>query len=74
MEQNNLHKDVGRHEGLIQTLQTDVGEIKRDVKQLLECINQSKGGWKVMIFMCSLAGSCGAIAYKAITYLWVLPK
>lgn len=69
-----LHREVGRHEGLISTLQGDVAEIKKDVKQILGCINQSKGGWKVMVFMCSLAGSCGAVAYKVITSLWFVPR
>lgn len=74
MESSDLHREVGRHEGLISTLQHDVAEIKGDVKQILGCINQSKGGWKVMVFMCSLAGSCGAIACKLVTALWFVPK
>lgn len=69
-----LHHQVGKHEGLIQSLQTDVSEIKDDVKSILASINESKGGWKVMLFMSSLAGSCGAVAYKLISVAWILPK
>ena len=74
MDENGVHHTLGKHDGLIAVLQNDVSEIKKDVKSILGCINQSKGGWKVMVFMCSLAGSCGAIAYKLITALWFVPK
>ena len=69
-----VHRELGKHDGLITVLQHDMAEVKRDVKIILEAVNQSKGGWKMLVVMSSLAGACGALVSKVVTVLWYLPK
>jgi hypothetical protein len=69
-----VHRELGKHDGLIQGLQHRVEKIDVNVEKILEHINQTKGGWKVLVVMSSLAGACGALVSKFISVLWYLPK
>ncbi len=69
-----VHRELGKHDGLIAELQRRVEKIDSNVEKILEHINQSKGGWKMLVIMSSLAGACGAMVSKLITVLWYLPK
>ena len=69
-----VHRELGKHDGLIAELQKRVEKIDTNVEKILEHINQTKGGWKVLVVMSSLAGACGAMVSKLVTVLWYLPK
>lgn len=69
-----VHRELGKHDGLIQELQKRVEKIDTNVEKILEHINQSKGGWKMLVVLASLAGACGAMVSKLVTVLWYLPK
>jgi hypothetical protein len=43
-----LDKDLGRLSGLVEGLQSDMTEVKADVKALLAEKHQRRGGWKVV--------------------------
>lgn len=69
-----VHRELGKHDGLITVLQKDVTEIRQDVKTILAAINETKGGWKVITLVAAVGGSCGAIISKLISVMWYLPK
>jgi len=69
-----VHQTLGKHDGLIDSLQRRVEKIDGNVEKILEHINKTKGGWQVMLIMSSIAGACGAAMSKFITLLWYLPK
>jgi len=69
-----VHQTLGKHDGLIESLQKRVEKIDGNVEKILEHINQTKGGWKVLIVMSGLAGACGAMVSKVISLLFYLPK
>lgn len=69
-----VHRALGKHDGIIESLQDRVNKIDSNVEKILEHINQTKGGWKALVVMSSVAGACGALVSKAVTVLWYLPK
>lgn len=59
-----LHERVGQHGAEIKALQSDMSEMKGDVKTILAMLNQAKGGWKTLLLVAGVAGAAGALAAK----------
>ena len=70
MTDDNTQRIIGEHTADIETLKTDMGEIKADVKSILAIINQGKGSWKTLIGVASASSTVGAI----IASLWPFHK
>ena len=66
--------DVVKLETEVDHLKEDMMEVKKDVKSILAVLNQTKGGWKVIVLVASVAGTAGAIAAKLFPFLGGLPK
>lgn len=62
-----LKVKVGHIEGSVERLETKVDG-------LLAFMNQSKGGWKVIVLVAGVAGTAGALAAKLFPFLGGLPK
>lgn len=58
----------------VDRLEGDMSEVKTDIKSLLAIINQTKGGWKVIILVASVAGTAGALIAKALPFLGGVPR
>ena len=50
-------------------LKTQVAEIAKDVKCLLSVVNQTRGGWKVIMLVAGVAGTAGALIGNVIPLL-----
>lgn len=61
---NGDDRAFGRLEAEVETLQREVGELRKDVKRLVACVNQAKGGWKTVVLVAGVAGTLGAAATK----------
>lgn len=60
-------RDFGRLEAQVELLQSEVTELSRDVKSLLELANQSKGGfWMGMAIASTMGGLISFIGGKLI--------
>jgi len=49
-------RDFGRIEAQVEALQTEVHQLAKDVKSLLELANKSKGGFWMGMTIASMAG------------------
>ena len=58
----------------VATLKQTVQELKEDVKSLLALANQTKGGWKIIVLVASVAGATGALLAKLVPLIGGLPK
>lgn len=65
-----LHQQVGRHDAQIVSLQTDMTEVKSDVKQILAFMNQAQGSWKTLVAIGGLAAAVGGVVGWIISYFW----
>ena len=68
------YADVAKLEVKVNHLETDMMEVKKDVKSILAVLNQTRGGWKVIVLVASVAGTAGAVAAKLFPFLGGLPK
>ena len=64
----NLHMKVANLEARMANLETDVSETRMDVKQLLAIVNQTKGGWKMLMMVSGLSGAIGAVIGKFLPF------
>ena len=56
-------RDFGKLEAQVESLQSEVHQLARDVKELLELANKSKGGFWMGMTIASMAG--GFITFVA---------
>ena len=61
-------REYGKLEAQVQRIIKDVDELKDEIKELKESIQamrdlmeQSKGGWRVLVFLGGIAGTIGSV-------------
>lgn len=54
-----LHRDLGRVEGRLGKVESDVDDVKRMVAEMHQTITEAKGGWKTLLMV---GGVSAAIA------------
>ena len=64
-----LQRDVGRHDAEISALKSDMAEVRKDVKEILQTLSEAKGGWKTLLLVAGVAGSVGAFVGKFLPFL-----
>ena len=67
-------REFGRLEAQVEDLKKDMAETQRDVKEILEVINQAKGSWKVMMAVAGLSAFVSGLVVKFFPFTWTLPK
>ena len=57
-------RDLGRLEEKTAHLESELEEIKADVKAIRTTMDQAKGGWKTVAMAAGIAGTLGALLGK----------
>ncbi len=73
-ERDVLQRDIGRLEARVDAQQSELREIKADVKAILALVNQAKGGWKTLVVVGAVAGAVGALVAKLGFFAGLLPR
>lgn len=68
---DDLHRQIGRHDAQIVTLQTDMSEVKADVKKILAFMNQAQGSWKTLVAIGGLAAAVGGAVGWVVSHFFV---
>jgi len=71
---NDLERDMGRLEANVETLQSDVCQLRKDVRAILETLAEARGGWKMLVITATIAGAVGALIGKLAAWVGWLPK
>jgi hypothetical protein len=74
MERDAMQRDMGRLEARVDAQESELREIKADVKAILALVNQAKGGWKTLVVVGAVAGAMGALVTKLGFLAGVLPR
>jgi hypothetical protein len=74
MERDALQRDVGRLEARVDAQESELREIKADVKAILALVNQARGGWKTLVAVGAVAGAMGALVTKLGFFAGLLPR
>lgn len=59
-----IHRDLGRHDAEIETLQKEIAELRQEIKQISKILNEARGGWRTMMLLGGAAGAVGATIAK----------
>jgi len=59
-----IHRDIGRHDAEIETLQKEIAELRHEIKQISKILNEARGGWRTMMLLGGAAGAVGAAFAK----------
>lgn len=68
---DDLHQQIGRHDAQIESLQTDMSEVKADVKTILKFMNQAQGSWKTLVAIGGLAAAVGGAVGWIVSHFFV---
>lgn len=71
---DDIQRTVGNFEAKIDRLERDVATLIANQAEMLQILHQAKGGWKVMVMVGSVASGLTLFFYKAVSYLWVMPR
>lgn len=74
IERDALQRDIGRLEARADALESELREIKGDVKAILALVNQARGGWKTLVVVGAVAGAVGALVTKLGFLAGLLPR
>lgn len=66
---DDTQRTLGEHQGRLSRLESDIAEVKADVKLLLAQANQAKGGYKTLMLVGGVAGTAGALVGKFLPFL-----
>lgn len=64
---------LGRLEGRMQAVEREVHDVKTAVTSIKATVDQSKGGWRVLVAVAGIAGSIGALIGKFAPFLTTKP-
>lgn len=74
MERDAMQRDMGRLEARVDAQESELREIKADVKAILALVNQARGGWKTLVVVGAVAGAMGALVTKLGFLAGLLPR
>ena len=69
VEKREKNVEIAVLEVKVERLEIQVTDIARDVKCLLSVVNQTRGGWKVIMLVAGVAGTVGALIGKIVPFL-----
>lgn len=69
-----IHRTLGEHGADISTLKTDVSLMKIDLREVLELLNQAKGGWKGIALIAGMSSALTTFLIKVSPVLAAIVK
>jgi prefoldin subunit 5 len=77
-----VHRDLGRHEAEIESLQRELTAVHAELREVKECLqsiretlSEAKGGWKTLMWLSGISATAGAIVFKLLSMaITMLPK
>ena len=64
-----MERSIGRLEGRMSALETQVLEIHGDTKAMRATLDRAKGGWKALVTVGAISGTLSALAVKFIPFV-----
>ncbi len=69
-----LAQQLGEVKGRLRAMEEITREHGRDIKAILQILNQARGGWRTLLLVAGISGTCGALATKVSSIIGVLPR
>lgn len=78
---NDLHRDIGKHDAQIEALQESVRLLHVDMQQMAiqlqtiqQTLSEAKGGWRTLMWIGGAGAAVGVTLYKIIAWIVTLPS
>jgi len=76
MVERELHRDIGKHDAQIESLQRQVEHLHTDMAAIIEqlqeingTLSEAKGGWRTLMMVAGMASAATAVVTKF--FVWV---
>jgi len=77
-----IHRDLGRHEAEIESLQRELTAVHTELREVKECLHsiretlsEARGGWKTLMWLSCVSATVGALIFKLLSMaMTMLPK
>ncbi len=66
--------ELGELQAEVRNVKEAVGEMRKDIKGILDTLAQARGGWKTLLLVAGVAGVMGAAVSKLVAFAAWLPK
>ncbi len=66
--------ELGELQAEVRNVKEAVGEMRKDIKGILDTLAQARGGWKTLLLVAGIAGVMGAAVSKLVAFAAWLPK
>jgi chromosome condensin MukBEF ATPase and DNA-binding subunit MukB len=70
----NYEREMGAVGVKLEALEKDVADMKSDLREIRDALNQAKGGWRVLMMVSGASGAIGAAIVKFLPFLASLPR
>ena len=67
-------RELGELGARMDTVESDIADMKADLREIRDTVISVKGGWRTIVIMCSVSAAVGALAAKFAPYLGGLPR
>lgn len=81
MEHSEVHRDLGKHDAQIESLNRevkhlheDMGRVMQQLTEIQATLSEAKGGWKTLMWVAGFSAAVGGLIVKVISWLTVLPR
>ncbi len=66
--------ELGELQAEVRNVKEAVGEMRKDIKGILDTLAQARGGWKTLLLVAGIAGVMGAAVSKLVAFAAWLPR
>ena len=77
---NDLHRDLGKHDAQIESLQENVRLLHEDMKAITAqlasiqaTLSEAKGGWRTLMWVGGAGAAVGVSFYKLVAWIATIP-
>lgn len=81
METSEVHRDLGKHDAQIESLNRevkhlhdDMGRVMEQLSQIQQTLSEAKGGWRTLMWVAGFSAAVGGFVVKVASWLNVFPK
>lgn len=63
-----LHRDIGRHDAQIDNLQRQMEQVLSELHEIKATLSEAKGGWRMLMLIGGAGAAFGAGVVKALAF------